>query len=341
MSFLGVGPSNDAQWRAIVLFGRNSASFKFALAQALLDFARRGETFVSLEDLAVPYARRLSEHARDAEKQGSARSSAFLDAVRAHARGELDDAELRLRTVKLGFANVLGAFHRVNGADTPVRFFEDGRRGRGGLVLTDALLALPGRPEAASLGEEAEARWRLVETAWALSLSPHLLAVRHDPEAEALYVLDERRRRRSVTSVRAALSGYQKGRCFHCFSPLPVAEGWAGTDVDHFLPRALARYPEFERLNLDGVWNLVLACEACNRGPGGKFALVPEARLLERLHRRNEFLVASHHPLRETLILQTGSDPAARVAFLARADRLAVERLVHRWSPPNELEPAF
>jgi hypothetical protein len=34
--------------------------------------------------------------------------------------------------------------------------------------------------------------------------------------------------------------------------------------------------------------------------------------LLERLSRRNEFLIESHHPLRETLILQTGHTVQAR-----------------------------
>ena len=56
-------------------------------------------------------------------------------------------------------------------------------------------------------------------------------------------------------------------------------------------------------LNANGVWNLVLACKRCNRGGGEKFSAVPSSRLVARLHERNNWLVDSHHPLRETIML--------------------------------------
>ncbi len=66
--------------------------------------------------------------------------------------------------------------------------------------------------------------------------------------------------------------------------------------------------------DVDGVWNLVLACRRCNRGERGKFAAVPAARLVARLHERNTWLVDSHHPLRETVMLQTGADAEIRAS---------------------------
>jgi hypothetical protein len=36
-----------------------------------------------------------------------------------------------------------------------------------------------------------------------------------------------------------------------------------------------------------GVWNLVLACRGCNLGERGKFASVPAAQIVARLHERN------------------------------------------------------
>ena len=57
---------------------------------------------------------------------------------------------------------------------------------------------------------------------------------------------------------------------------------------------------------INGVANLVLACTDCNRGVNGKFAHLPALPLLQRLHERNEYLITSHHPLRETLLVQTG-----------------------------------
>lgn len=49
--FLGATPTPVDNFRGIVLFGRNVASYKFALAQALIDLA-------SLQYRQVPEARR-------------------------------------------------------------------------------------------------------------------------------------------------------------------------------------------------------------------------------------------------------------------------------------------
>jgi hypothetical protein len=110
-------------------------------------------------------------------------------------------------------------------------------------------------------------------------------------------------------------------------------------DVDHFFPHRLKGFRVADPV--DGVWNLVLACRTCNRGAAGKFDRLPEARYLERLHRRNEYLIDSHHPLRETLLLQTGQTEQARRAFLREAYRGAVQLLVQTWRPADEYAPAF
>ena len=104
-------------------------------------------------------------------------------------------------------------------------------------------------------------------------------------------------------------------------------------DVDHFFPHLLKQAGN-EFLSVDGVWNLVLACKGCNRGPRGKSDRVPSVRLLERLHARNEFLITSHHPLRETLVLQTGLDEPQRRGFLRDVHDRAGTALIHRgWEP--------
>src|SRR5262249_23398057 len=146
--------------------------------------------------------------------------------------------------------------------------------------------------------------------------------------------------RTSVTGCGEALNGYQKGKCFYCFADVSVAGGEADlADVDHFLPHRLGAAGALR--GLDGIWNLVLACQSCNRGGGGKFDPVPLARYLERLHRRNEFLIASHHPLRETLMNQTGETEQERRAFLSGAHREATGCLIHLWGPADEREPAY
>jgi hypothetical protein len=81
------------------------------------------------------------------------------------------------------------------------------------------------------------------------------------------------------------------------------------------------------------VWNVVPACQRCNRGEGGKFYAAPAAKLIEKLRRRNNWLVDSHHPLRETIMLQTGQTTEARASFLRSRQRIALDHLIHEWVP--------
>lgn len=63
-------PSPESNWRSIVLFGQNVASYKFALAKSLLELAAGGQSLVTLEELAAPTARHICEHLETADKQG-------------------------------------------------------------------------------------------------------------------------------------------------------------------------------------------------------------------------------------------------------------------------------
>jgi hypothetical protein len=341
-TFLTTQPSTENYWRGVILLGRNVASYKLALAKSLLELASaQGKTFFTLEELAVPYTRHLTEHLKRADKQITSKGSQFLEICRNFNHGKKSRTELIDATVRLGFNNVIDAFHVVNNGPIPTRFFVDERSTKKGIILTDALFSLTGHVQAANLPVEVEARWRLVETAWALQLPPHLLAVQYDSDLETLFV-ETRGARVDVTGCRDALNGYQKGKCFYCFANVMVCNGReSNVDVDHFFPLGLTQFPEFAQVNLNGVWNLVLACETCNRGSGGKFMRVPNTRYLERLHSRNQFFVESHHPLRETLMNQTGQAESERRDYLQQAHMAATVRLLHPWECHDERPPEF
>ena len=331
--FLEYQPTDANYWRSIILFGRNVASYKFALAQSLLGFRERGNDLVTMDELALPFARHLCTHIAQAPKQSTSPSSRFLDSCRQFNAGEISESELQDITRRIGFNNVIDAFHVVNQAPINLRFFEDERRLNGGIRLTDHLYKLHETNDGPGLGEEVEARWRLVETAWDLGMARQLIAVEHDPERQIL-TARKQNRRITVTSSRAALNGYQKGCCFYCFAPITLTSGDpALADIDHFIPHTAAS--SLPGLMVNGVWNLVLACRTCNRGPTGKFARVPSTALLGRLHRRNEFLIGSHHPLRETLIAQTGASEQERRGFLQARHSEASALLIHQWQPPD------
>jgi len=336
--FITHQPRLEDYWRGIILFGQNVASYKFALAQALLDLRPSAGQLVPLEELAGPFSAHLCRHLRLAEKQGTSRNSRFLDACRKANAGEIDQNQLIDQTVNMGFNNVIDAFHIVGQDEVPRRFFVDERRGGGGIRITEEFSRLLEGAQAPNLAGEAEARWRLVETAWELGVARSMVAISHDPEAEMLIAMDASLRRRSITGAREALNGYQKGHCFYCFAPLSIS-GAEPPDVDHFFPHVL-KTAGFGGA-VDGVWNLVLACRNCNRGVSGKSAQIPTTRLLERLSTRNEYLIGSHHPLRETLIAQTGASAGERRGFLSGFHGKALRALIHQWEPAEVGEPLF
>lgn len=245
--------------------------------------------------------------------------------------------ELLDAALSTGFAYVLDAYHSVNGAELLARFFEVSGRGKGRhVMIADELFRVLDAAPSVSL--ETEARWSLVEYAWEAGVSPSLVSISYDGKAETFCSTGEGARRRSLASARDALNGYQKGQCFYCYARIEL-EGKERCDVDHFFPHVLA--PTLKGVNLEGVWNLVLACPECNRGVGGKFARVPSIEYLERLSKRNEFLISSHHPLREAIMAQTGLTARERHAFLSHTDREAVNVLLHRWRTPARGKATF
>ena len=75
---------------------------------------------------------------------------------------------------------------------------------------------------------------------------------------------------------------------FFCFDYISIISGSKKlSHVDHFFPHTL-KYKNFIGY-VDGIWNLVLACQKCNNGQNGKFAQLPSKELLKRLHKRNEY----------------------------------------------------
>lgn len=337
--FYEVTPTLDNYWRSIVLFGRNVASYKFALAKSLLEFKDRGDDLIRLDELAQPFSRNVCEHLAHSPKQATSSTSKFLDSCRELNAGKITKSDLDKITVTRGFNNVLDAFHVVNQGAIPELFFVDERNVNKGIRLTDNLFKLLHGEQANSFAPEVEARWRLVETAWELNLSRNLVAVAYDPDSQ-LITTTRGRRRVDVTSCRDALNGYQKGLCFYCFRTISIEGGNKNlADVDHFFPRMLHENGIADPI--DGVWNLVLACSNCNRGDHGKFARLPTLFLLERLKRRNDYLIGSHHPLRETLKSQTGSSVDARRSFLQNTYTDAKRLLIQTWEPEPENDPAF
>ena len=92
---------------------------------------------------------------------------------------------------------------------------------------------------------------------------------------------------------------------------------------------------------LDQVWNLVLACVDCNRGPRGKFDAVPHSTYINRLNTRNNYLIETHRPLADTLKNQTGKTPELRRVFLQAKLDQASQYQPSVWNTQPQGSPAF
>ena len=330
-------------WRGIVLYGRNVASYKFALAKSLLELKPNEGDLVTLEELAPHFSQNIAKHLLNADRQSTSTRSKFLDACRDFNQGTINQSQLVDSTVQLGFNNVIDAFHVVGGGSIPTEFYIDERKQNKGIRITSDFSKLLASSQQQNLNVEVESRWNLVERAWELKVSKSLISVSYDIEDKLLYTFDNVHKRKTVTSCRGALNGYQNGHCFYCFDEIRLnANEEQLPDVDHVLPHTLLkRSSNFQHYNLNGVWNLVLSCQSCNRGEGGKFEKLVMPHLLRRLHVRNEYLIGSNHPLKETLVQQTGKTREQRVDFLKSIYKEAAPLLIQEWAPIEVMENPF
>lgn len=333
-------PSLESQWRALILFGKNSATYKFAFAKSLLELIDNETTKISLSELSRPFSKNIIEHLKVNDKQGNSKSSTFLSTCRDHIKGKISDDELLIKTEKLGFVNVVDAFQNLNGSQIPDIFYEKNyKSGKKEIIIKDSLLKLKESFHFQNFNQEIEARWSLVETAWNLNINPKLLEVKYDEDKSIFFLENDFMRRIDITSVRDSLNGYQKGKCFYSFKDISVVSGTNNLcEVDHFLPHInKSTHNEFGA-NIDGVWNLVLSDKNVNRN---KSARVPKKRFLQRLFNRNEFYIQSKHPLAETIINQTGNTKQKRINFLNKQYQLALNNAIITWEPEIELKGNF
>ena len=284
-----------------------------------------------MDDLAHEFSTNMITHVASGKSQCTNAVSSYLDACQAYHREEISYDTLIRETKNKGFRYVLDAFHVLSDGVIAEPFYEiDGKGMSRTLVLTDNLLALCEDTQYENLAPEVEARWNLVEDTWTSNRGVQFDHVQYAMDTQMLIVESRTTYRRDLSKARDALSGYQRGRCFYCYADIFVQDE-NSCEVDHFLPFQL-RYKM--PVDLNGVWNLVLCCESCNRGTGtGKFGALPDQFLLQRLIKRNNYLINSHHPLSNTLIAQTGISDMERAAFLSKAYNLASGILKEVWKP--------
>ena len=282
-------------WKAIILFGRNQATYKIALGKVLVGAVKDG-SHSELKWLELStrffdeYSTRLANNPMP-QQLTPGRITTMERIHLAHISGALNRDEAIQQVSLNAFVDVIPRFHTLVGSHDRVPAFyeiEFGKR----LILTDALFTAlnASLPEVDS---ELEARWSLLEGAFSIkqSQSQYLLA----NDIRSTY-LENGYERKPLTQNRPFLQGYQGNTCFYCGDPL-------GDDVhvDHVLPREVVCHDE--------LWNLVLAHGFCN---GVKFDHVVGPHFIRKLIQRNENIMGSNHPWKQKIIEQLGPDCATR-----------------------------
>lgn len=349
MNFFKSDDSLETNFRSIFLLGANSATYKFALAKSLLELKNHPECFIPLEDLAPFFAQHLIEHLKSGKKQitGSGQSK-LLNTLQLYSQNQIDE-DLMLNITRVeGFKCVLDAFHNLPKKQQATTFFQKALLdNKQGIILTDALFELLESSDYQNFSNEIEGRWNLVESAWSEN---NTIQVQYDAKAEDLYYLKpvsnnsfmHSHLRSNLTPVRKPLNGYQKGKCFYCFKPISIESKQENTcDVDHVIPMSI-QYASSYDLQLNEVWNLVLACQGCNRwDKGGKAGNLPLKNFILRLHQRNEYFIESHHPLKENIIQRTGRNPEKRWDFLTKRYEYSSTIKKPNWSPKTTYAVCF
>ncbi len=172
------------------MYGRNVASYKFALAKLLIELKPDEGQLVKLEEIAPVFAKNICEHLKLSDKQATSRSSRFLDYCRRYNKEELGHNELVDKTISLGFNNVIDAFHILGNKSINKQFYIDERNNHKGIKITTEFSELKNNPQFVNFEQEAESRWNLVETSWRLNISRSMLRVDCDESLNELVVYD-------------------------------------------------------------------------------------------------------------------------------------------------------
>jgi len=155
-------------WRAIILYGQNTATYKIALGHALKGIVDRRLTRVTLDELSAAFLDLYVERLRHVRPQllTAGRLTRMERIVGSLTRGSLPRDEAVARVGAEAFGDVIPRFHTVYDRPVPCPFYE--ARPDGGLVLTDAAFLVFGRDDAPLLTEELGARWDLLEAAFGI-----------------------------------------------------------------------------------------------------------------------------------------------------------------------------
>ena len=335
-SYLEEDNSSLNTFRTLILFGKNSATYKFAFCHSLLKLTARNE--VKYDDLRDEFVKELLAHYEKNPHQFSRESTKLTQAMGVYLKTSQNETDWNtLLTVAENsiYNNVFDAFQNVgNGTiNKEYQLFEHDKKNKK-LVLTDNVnLILEDNELKETIHNENQSRWNIVEEAWRAGLAPNMLDYNEDDKT--FYSVSDNYPRIGLRSAVDVLMPYQKGHCFYCnrkMSSFVSSQDDAFPDVDHFLPYSMLNNNDLN-VNPNGVWNLVIACKSCNRGADGKFDEPPKEMYYKKLKLRNLLFVEEHkHSLRNSILLSL--NVANKQQLSEKMDNIYSNfRMIKGWKP--------
>lgn len=312
--------SNDL-WHILILFGKNSSTYKMALAKCLLAYASSNREKVSLDDLTRDFYNLYVHKVKAGKPQGGIlgkKTYVEQEIFQVINAGKNEELALEIIKNKSLKEMVLQKFHNLNERQIPDKFYTLTDNNRN-MILTRNLLEIPNAAGYQHFDSEITSRWDLLE---------HAFTNIHNIESldvdQYLQHIIKAEKRTVLTSLVNTLIGYQHGKCFYCGEELYDIE------VDHVIPYKAIRHNQ--------IWNLVLAHTFCNQNKSDN---VTPKHYIDNMIKRNEFFINSSHPLKDTLIRQLGLKKEQRQETVLSEYKYAKNMIVRMWGGHDKYDPSL
>jgi hypothetical protein len=286
--------STQDHWKALVLYGLNTATYKIAFGKTLLKLSAEGTTTVPWEVLSRQfldqYIARLSVESPMPQLDHPGRVTVMERVVAKCRSGNIGYDQAIEMVGRHAFDDVVPRFQNLGRRSAFTGMFYEFTAGQN-LVLTDDLLKLS-ETNREELEAELDARWGLLEGAFKIGTNNFQL----NNDLRLIYI-ENGYERTSITKNIPFLQGYQGNTCFYCGEPIHGSD----TEVDHVLPRQVIQHDE--------IWNLALAHSICN---GQKVDRLIGPHFLQKLIARNENIMGSNHPWKKRIEAALGKTKVQR-----------------------------
>lgn len=173
--FINTDESVLNTFRTLLLFGKNSATYKFAFCHALLK--QKARTQVSYQDLLQDFITILYQHYQNTPEQFKGGGNKLTKAMDKYQKSDSDWQELLKTSKTIVFNHVFDAFQNVGGGtiDKKFQLFEHDKKNKQLILMDNTLQILESPNLISTIERENQSRWGIVESAWRGGLSTSMM----------------------------------------------------------------------------------------------------------------------------------------------------------------------